>query len=68
MSTLNERHALAERHVSEGRRTIDRLHALIARQQVRGRSTVSSQGLLASLQHTQAVFEDDLRRIEDERG
>jgi len=60
---VETRLAMAERHVREGRRTIERQRELIASQTARRVDTVASEALLQSFERSLAIFEDDLRRI-----
>jgi hypothetical protein len=55
---------VAARHVTEGRRIIERQRALIARQRKKGLNTWASEKLLDLFGYTQTIFEDDLRAIE----
>jgi hypothetical protein len=65
--TWNERCAEAGRHVTDGRRTIARQRALIDRQRALGYDTAAAEGLLATLEEAQLIYESDLTRIRTER-
>jgi hypothetical protein len=58
--------ALAERHAVEGRRLIARQEALVASLHRRGHDTANTRKVLDALRDTQAVHEDDVRRLRDE--
>jgi hypothetical protein len=64
--TWKERHDVAQRHVAEGQRVIERQRALIRRQQEAGRDTKDAEQLLATFERSQVLFEDDLARIRAE--
>ena len=53
----------AVRHVAEGRRIIVRQRALIERLRASGHSTLRSEDTLDLFLRSQAIFEDDERRI-----
>jgi len=63
-----ERYTEACRHVLDGRRTLETHRKLIAKEKAQGRDTKSSEDLLASLERTQIIFEDDLKRIRRQFG
>ena len=63
MRPLQERIAIAERHVSHGRDIIDRQSRLIARLRARGLDTTLPEELLAGFEHAQRNFEKDLERL-----
>ena len=62
-----QRHlAQAERHAAEGRRLVARQEALIADWHQRGHDTTDARKVLDTLSDTQAIHEDDARRLRDE--
>jgi hypothetical protein len=67
MKTWEERHALAERHVNDGRRAIDHQHFVIARQKSLRLNTQASEDLLGAIERSQEIFEGNLARIRQER-
>ena len=68
MESLADRIAVAERHVRDGRAVVQRQRDLITRQRGLGHSTLDSESLLAQFEHSQAIFEDDLARLQREQG
>jgi hypothetical protein len=60
---LAERIAMAERHVRDGNAILRRQRNLIERRRCAGYSTDSGEELLAQFESSQAIFEDDLRRL-----
>jgi uncharacterized protein (UPF0335 family) len=58
--------AQAERHAVEGRRLIARQEALIASLHRRGHDAANTRKVLDALKDTQAIHEDDVRRLRDE--
>jgi hypothetical protein len=61
--TLDERIAMARRHVESGRRIVERQRALVAR--IGSQSSIDLLGLFESIQHT---FEADLADLLKEKG
>jgi hypothetical protein len=64
MNDLDDRIALAERHVVAGRRIVARQRERIARGEVFGTAALD---LLAAFEQTQEIFEADLLRLLDLR-
>ena len=62
--TIDERLALARRHVEAGRRTIVHQRQMVERLKTEGRDTKAAAALLTILEHTQKVFERDLAYLE----
>src|ERR1051326_3718091 len=60
------RRAMAERHVQEGRRTVERQRELVARQKAFGHDTTASETLLGQFERTLAGFEEHLDSIRKE--
>ena len=58
-----EPRAMAERHVREGRRTVERQREIIARQKQQGVDTAAAEALLLTFERSLAIFEDDLCKI-----
>jgi len=58
--------AMAEGHVEEGRRIVARQRDLIARQRALGRDTDVSEWLLSQFKRSLVAFEQDLQSIRDE--
>ncbi|MGB8106788.1 MAG: hypothetical protein WCF47_21190 [Pseudolabrys sp.] len=67
MPTIEERLALARRHVEAGRLTIVRQRQMVEKFKAEGRDTKAAEGLLAVLERTQKVFERDLAELEKKR-
>jgi hypothetical protein len=67
MPSWTERQRIAQRHVSDGQRVIQRQRALIHSQRKAGRDTTDAEEMLASFERTQVVLEDHLARIVAER-
>jgi hypothetical protein len=63
MRSLEERHALAQRHVEFGRLLIIRQRAMVERHKSEGRDPAPAQKLLAVLERTQQVLERDLAEL-----
>jgi hypothetical protein len=61
---VDDRITLAARHVSEGQRIVAAQKDLIERLKVGGRDIAEAQRLLHAFEHSLAIFEDDLRRLE----
>jgi hypothetical protein len=57
--------AQAVRHAAEGRRIIVRQRALIERLRAKGHSTLEAEDTLDLFLRSQAIFEDDLHRLEN---
>ncbi len=55
----------AIRHVRDGKRIIDQQRALIAKQKEEGHDTEAADSLLIQFERALAIFEDDLRAIQD---
>ena len=66
--TIDERLALARRHVEAGRLTIVYQRQMVERLKAVGRDTKAAEELLAVFEHTQKVFERDLADLEKRRG
>jgi hypothetical protein len=62
--TIDERLALARRHVEAGRLTIAQQRQMVERLKAEGRDTKAAGELLAVLERTQKVFERDLADLE----
>lgn len=67
MSTWQERYHLACRHVAGGRQVIDRQRAIINRQRAHALDSRDAERLLEAFERSQAIFEDDLDRVWQER-
>ena len=67
MPTWNHRYVRADRHVTAGRRIIERQRTITVRQHSWGQDTAQSEELLPLFEATQLIFEDDLTRIRNER-
>jgi hypothetical protein len=67
MDTWENRRAVAERHVTDGRRAIDQQRSIIARQRVLRVDTQASEALLAAFERSQEIFEGNLARLLQER-
>lgn len=63
MESYAERLAKAERHVTEGRATVERQRELVREQAERGLSTKASQQVLDQFERTQTIFEEDMARL-----
>jgi hypothetical protein len=61
--THSARRALAEQHVEEGRRVIERQRQLIARKKVAYSDTIFAEELLDQFLLSQRIFEDDLTNL-----
>jgi hypothetical protein len=61
--TMEDRLSMARRHVREGWQTLARQRALVARKRALGFPTELSESLLASFEHSQAIFEDELAAL-----
>jgi 2-keto-3-deoxy-L-rhamnonate aldolase RhmA len=57
--------AQATRHVAEGRRIVAGQRARVARLKALGHDTSQSESLLVQFETTQAIFEADLRAIQE---
>jgi hypothetical protein len=55
--------AQARQHVESGRRIVAAQESLVAEIAARGGNVAFAQSLLDSFRRTQAIFEDDLRRL-----
>jgi hypothetical protein len=67
MDPWEKRHALAERHVIDGRKAIDQQRSIIARQKALRVNTQASEALLAAFERSQEIFEGNLARLLQER-
>jgi hypothetical protein len=67
MDTLEERQAVAQRHVDTGRRSIDHQRSIIASQKAHRLNSEASQSLLAAIEQSQKIFESNLARLLGER-
>jgi hypothetical protein len=67
MTTWQDRHDLARKHVLAGRQVIERQRALIERIKALGLNTASHEELLVRFETSQAIFEADLVRIAGEK-
>jgi hypothetical protein len=67
MDTWEKRHAVAERHVTDGRKAIDHQRSIIARQKALRVNTEASEALLAAFERSQEIFEGNLARLLQER-
>src|SRR4029077_5813134 len=65
--TVDERLALARRHVDAGHLIIVHQRQMVDRHKAEGRDTKAAQELLAVLERTQKVFERDLAELEKKR-
>ena len=65
--TLEERRALARRHVEAGRLIIIHQRQMVDRHKAEGRDTKAAEELLAVLERTQKAFERDLADLEKRR-
>jgi hypothetical protein len=65
--TIEERLALARRHVDAGRLIIVHQRQMVERHKTEGRDTKAAEELLAVLERTQKVFERDLADLEKKR-
>ena len=62
-----QRHlAQAERHAAEGKRLVARQETLIADSHQRGHDIADARKVLDTLRDTQAIHEDDVRRLRNE--
>lgn len=64
MASLSDRTTLATRHVVRGREIVAGQRELIERLRQLGCDTTASRELLAEFERTQAIFEDDLDRLQ----
>ena len=60
------RFAMAQRHVREGRRIVERQRQLVLGQQQQGYDTTASESLLRAFERTLDVFESDLAAINEQ--
>jgi hypothetical protein len=60
MNFHDKRRAIAERQLESGHRLIEKQRGLIADNRARGIDTAASERLLASLERSQAMFEEQL--------
>jgi hypothetical protein len=67
MPTIDERRALARRHVEAGRLIIIHQRQMVERHKAEGRDTKAAEELLAVLERTQKTFERDLADLEKRR-
>jgi hypothetical protein len=67
MTTWEERHALAQHHVTYGRRAIDHRRSIIASQKFLRLNTQASEDLLTVIERSQELFDSNLARILQER-
>ena len=67
MPTIDERRALARRHVEWGRQVIDRQRQYLEELKESGRDTEAAEKFLVVLERTQKVFERDLADLERRR-
>jgi hypothetical protein len=58
--------ALAERHVLDGRKIVERQHAFISARKQAGHVTFDAELLLDQFERTLAIFEEDYRAIRAE--
>ena len=65
--TIEERLALARRHVEAARLTIVRQRQMVEKFKAKRRDTKAAEELLAVLERTQNVFERDLAELEKKR-
>ena len=65
--TVDERLALARRHVDAGRLIIVHQRQMVEKHKAEGRDTKAAEELLAVLERTQKVFERDLAELEKKR-
>jgi hypothetical protein len=65
--TLEERRALARRHVEAGQLIIIHQRQMVERHKAEGRDTKAAEELLAVLERTQKAFERDLADLEKRR-
>jgi hypothetical protein len=65
--TIDERRALARRHVEGGRMVIARQQQYLKELRVSGRDIEAAEKLLAVFERTQKVFEYDLADLEKRR-
>jgi len=64
LSGMSEsRREIAERHVQEGRRTVDRQRQLVALQRHQGHDTAASESLLIAFERSLRIFEMDLASL-----
>jgi uncharacterized protein (DUF1778 family) len=63
MKTLEDRHANAQRHVTDGRRAIEHQRSIIAKQRALRLDTQASEDLLAAFERSQEFFEGNLARV-----
>ena len=68
MPTIEERLALARRHVDAGHLIIVHQRQMVERHKAEGRDTKAAEELLAVLERTQKVFERDLAELEKDGG
>jgi hypothetical protein len=68
MKTWEDRHANAQRHVTDGRRAIDHQRLVIGKQGALRLDTRASEDLLAAFERSQEIFEGNLARVLRERG
>jgi hypothetical protein len=68
MPTIDERLALARRHVEAGRLAIVHQRKMVERLKAEDRDTHAAEELLAVFERTQKVFERDLADLEKLRG
>ena len=68
MPTIEERLALARRHVDAGHLIIVHQRQMVERHKAEGRDTKAAEELLAVLERTQKVFERDLAELEKNGG
>jgi len=65
-AALQQHLAQAERHVTEGERLVASQEALVTDQHRRGYDTTDARRVLDALKVTQAVHEQDVRRLRDQ--
>jgi hypothetical protein len=57
---------IAERHVRDGLKIVERQELLVAKQKARGHDTTDQEALLATFKRSLAIFEADLAALRKE--
>jgi len=68
MSPYDARFALAQEHVTMGRRIVARQRQLISEIQTRGGDIEDAEELLSAFRRSLALFEDDLARLSGQKA
>jgi hypothetical protein len=68
MAYDDERLIQAVRHVAEGKRIVARQRALVTRLKASGVSAFAAEEMLQTFLRSQAIFEDDLRGLQNSGG